>query len=109
MDRVADLTTIIQQQVKDYAVPTYKAKTYYVGDEKQQIYTVIVVPNDNYPISAKAGITVMARIVDDHVVIDQDITDRPLYEALVGAGIPREQIILAYAGEVLPAEKDNIE
>jgi hypothetical protein len=109
MDRVADLTSVIQHQVKDYAVPTYKAKTYYVGDEKQQIYTVIVVPNDNYPFPTKAGITVMARIVDEYVVIDQDITDRPLYEALIAAGIPREQIVLAYAGETLPAKKDETE
>jgi hypothetical protein len=104
MDRIDDLTAIVQHEVKDYAVPAYKARTYFVGDEKHRIYTVIVVPDDNYPVKTKAGVTVMARIVEDKVVIDQDITDRPLYEALMEAGIPREQIILAYAGEQVPGE-----
>jgi XisI protein len=107
MDRIADLTAIVQHEVEDYAVPAYKAQTYFVGDEKRQIYTVIVVPGNSYPIKTKAGITVMARVVEDKVVIDQDITDRPLYEALMEAGIPREQIILAYAGEKLPGEQQE--
>jgi hypothetical protein len=107
MDRVAELTTIVQQEVADYAGPAYKAKTYYVEDLKRQIYTVIIVPDDNYPLNLKAGVTVLARIVGDSVVIDQDITDRPLYEELIRAGIPREQIVLAYAGESLPSESES--
>ena len=109
MDRIADLTAIVQHEVAAYAVPAYKAQTYFVGDEKRQIYSVVVVPGDNYPIKTKAGITVMARVVANKVVIDQDITDRPLYEALMEAGIPREQIILAYAGEKLPGEQEQSE
>jgi vancomycin permeability regulator SanA len=45
---------------------------------------------------------VMARVVGDKVIIDEDTTDRPLWKELVAAGIPREQIILTYAGETLP-------
>lgn len=37
--------------------------------------------------------------IDDHVVIDIDITDRPLSLALQAAGIPREKIVLAYLGK----------
>jgi hypothetical protein len=47
---------------------------------------------------------VMARVVDDTVVIDHDSTDRPLYKELMDAGIPREKIILAYAGEEAPTQ-----
>ena len=107
MDRVTDLTEIVHDQVQNYALPAYKAETYFVEDVKHQIYTVVIVPKNDYPINTKAGISVMARIVDEYVIIDQDITDRPLYEALVSAGIPREQIILGYAGEMLPVEKDK--
>jgi hypothetical protein len=46
---------------------------------------------------------VMAHIEGDVVIIDEDLTDRPLVEALVRAGIPREKIVLAYTGEPLPA------
>jgi hypothetical protein len=42
--------------------------------------------------------------VDDTVIIEHDTTDRPLWKELVRAGIPREQIILAYAGEEAPAQ-----
>ena len=47
-------------------------------------------------------VVVAARIINDKVIIDEDITDRPLWRELVRAGIPREQIILTYAGEKLP-------
>jgi hypothetical protein len=107
MDRVAELTTIVQREVEDYAGPAYKAKTYYIEDPKRLIYTVIIVPDDNYPLNLKAGVTVMARIIGSLVVIDQDITDRPLYEALIEAGIPRQQIVLAYTGELLPSDSDS--
>lgn len=106
MDRVNELEAILRQEVADYSGPAFKAKTYYVEDQKQHIYLVVIVPNDNYPVNVKAGIIVMARIVGDKVVIDEDTTDRPLYEALMRSGIPREQIVLAYAGETLP-EEDN--
>jgi hypothetical protein len=46
---------------------------------------------------------VLAQVVGDKVIILEDRTDKPLYEALmINGGIPREQIILAYAGESLP-------
>lgn len=47
-------------------------------------------------------IMVMAHVEGDTVIIDEDLTDRPLVDALVRAGIPREKIVLAYAGEPLP-------
>jgi hypothetical protein len=43
----------------------------------------------------------MARVVGNKVIIEEDTTDRPLVEALIRCGIPREHIILVYAGETL--------
>ena len=40
-----------------------------------------------------------AHVADGQVVIDHDINDRPLVDALIAAGVPRTQIVLAYAGE----------
>jgi hypothetical protein len=42
------------------------------------------------------------RIIGDKIVIEEDRDSDPLYEALMQAGIPREKIILAYAGESIP-------
>ena len=44
----------------------------------------------------------IVRIIAEKIVIEEDRNSDPLYEALVQAGIPREQIILAYAGESIP-------
>ncbi len=46
---------------------------------------------------------VMARIVNDTVIIDEDTTDRPLVNELANAGIPRDKIVLAYLPEPSPA------
>jgi hypothetical protein len=101
MDRVVELVEVVKREVADYAnVNSWKATKYYNQDDKRQIYSVIVVPDIPRPFPAR--VVVMARIVDDKVIIDEDTTDRPLYEELMRNGIPREQIILAYAGETLP-------
>ena len=108
MDGVTNLTAILEQEVAWYAnVKGWKAKSHYIEDEKHQIFTVIAVPEKDHPMLKRPGITVMARIVGDNVIIDEDKTDRPLYEALIEAGIPREKIIAAYAGEKLPDENQT--
>ncbi len=43
-----------------------------------------------------------ARDVSETVVIEQDITDKPLVDKVVRAGVPRGQIVLTYAGEWPP-------
>jgi hypothetical protein len=73
-------------------------------DSANHIYTVIIVPDYEYPRTEKSAVTVLARIVDDTVIIEEDITDRPLYQELMRAGVPREKIVLAYAGEQLPSQ-----
>jgi hypothetical protein len=100
MDRVADLITIVQREVEDYARPVLMGQSFAVSDTARQNYTVLVVPDQSRKFDS--GIVVLARVVDDKVVIYEDTTDRPLYKELVRAGIPREKIILAYAGEEAP-------
>jgi hypothetical protein len=43
----------------------------------------------------------IVRLEGDTIIIERDINDKALVGALVQAGIPREQIVLAYAGETL--------
>jgi len=101
MDRLAELTSVVQHEVEDYARgETFGGFTYPITDVEKQAYTVLIVPDQ--PKKHHAVVVVAARIVNDKVIIDEDITDRPLWEELVRAGIPREQIILTYAGEKLP-------
>jgi hypothetical protein len=106
MAAIKELTHIVQYEVEDYAKgTTFGGETYPISDTEKQTYTVIIVPDP--PRKYKAGVVVAARIVNNKVVIDEDITDRPLWRELVRAGIPREQIILSYAGEKLPDQPES--
>ena len=103
MDRINDLVAIVRHEVADYNnVFTWKSKGFYLADDEAKIFTVIDVPDVDHPSAHQPLIVVMARIFDDKVIIDEDTTDRPLVEELMRNGIPREQIILAYAGETIP-------
>lgn len=103
-DAAVDLVAVVQREVEDYARGgDWKAITYPVSDTARQHYTVLIIPD--YPRKYHAAIIVAARVVDDFVVIDEDITDRPLWKELMRAGIPREKIILTYAGEQIPTKE----
>jgi hypothetical protein len=111
MDRVFDgqvktLADITREEVEKYVGVSFTAKSYPVLDDKNQIYTAITIDND---LNLRPALPiVMAQVVDNKVIILEDTTiDKPLYEALMQAGIPRDQIVLAYAGETIPTE--NVE
>ena len=100
MDKITTLDDVVQNEVDMYAGHGTGGKLYSVNDHQRQIYSVIVIPDD--PKDRPAWVLVMAHIVDNHIVVDEDRTDKPLVEALmINGGIPREQIVLAYAGETL--------
>ena len=69
-------------------------------DDEHHTYAVNAV---EYPErSPYGGVVVMARLVGNQVIIEADATDKKLVDALLQRGIPREQIVLAYAGEPIP-------
>jgi hypothetical protein len=104
MDNVRlDLASIVQNVVEDYADGEwFKADAYAVCDNVRQIYVAVVVPRQDYPLKLKAGVVVMARVVGDVVIVEHDTTDQPFYQELMRQGIPREKIVLTYAGEQAP-------
>ena len=44
----------------------------------------------------------IVRTIGDIIVIERDNNSKPLVDALLQAGVPRAQIVLAYAGESIP-------
>jgi hypothetical protein len=99
-----ELHLIVEQELADYADgPLIKGVISAVANHEQQTYAVIVAPDDERLF--KPNLVMMARVIDDYVVIDADKSDRPLVDELVRAGIPREQIICLYAGEQFTTEK----
>lgn len=107
MDRLneQELINLTRQEVKWFAGVSDDAKAYFIADEERHTYAVNGVRNAPGP--KRGFIIVQARIVGDQVVVDVDsVWDKNLWTALVNAGIPREQIVLAYAGEeaLVPGE-----
>ncbi len=63
-------------------------------------HTVMTVISDGDMRGQRFSMTsLVARIVDGHSVIEHDLNDKPLVNALLAAAVPRRQILLAYAGE----------
>ncbi|MEM6283523.1 MAG: element excision factor XisI family protein [Chloroflexota bacterium] len=107
MDKVTEtIIDIVQREVAAYAAGTwYKVRPFFIADAEQHIYTIAAIPDTDYPLpEVKPALVLLARVVNSSVIIEHDSTDKPLYEALMQSGIPREQIALAYAGETIPDE-----
>jgi hypothetical protein len=103
MERITELKQIVQREVEGYAGPMLKGKSYMVVNMDENLFAVVDIP-DHFPRKFPVSIAVMARIVGDLVLIDEDTTDRPLVNELTRAGVPRDQIICTYIGESLPQE-----
>jgi hypothetical protein len=103
MKPAEELPEIVQREVADYARGhDWKGRTYSLENLADYAYSIIFIPDADHPTNKKPSIVMLARVIGEMVIIDEDITDRPLYKELLRCGIPRDQIILAYAGEKIP-------
>ena len=92
----------LREEITKYAASGRGANIllFAILDDEQGIYAVNAV---NYPERENvADVVVLARIVGNMVVIEEDMTDKKLVDALQQRGVLRDQIILAYAGEPIP-------
>jgi hypothetical protein len=96
------LTAIVREEVAKYAGNGRGANIilFPILDDEHKTYTVNAV---DYPTRENiAGVVVLARVVGEQVVIEEDTTDKKLIDALLQRGIPRSQIVLAYNNEPIP-------
>ena len=95
------LAEITRREVERYVGHSDESNLYFLADDKQLAYAVVDVPN--IPRTYSTEIVVMAHVIGDYIIIDEDTTDKPLVDALIiSAGLPREKIILAYQDEAIP-------
>jgi hypothetical protein len=99
MDRVVtNLSEVVRKEVSSYATEGYngageRSRLYYTENQQDQVFSVLA-PYD--PAYKRADLVMMARIVNDQVIIDVDKTSKPLYDALKRAGVPERQIVVAW-------------
>jgi hypothetical protein len=99
-----ELKYIVKNEVLGYEAMSDLDTVYAVLDDENQKYAVMIIPAKQQERPAWAF--VLARVVGDIVVIDEDgPIDKPLHQALMkNAGIPREKIVLAYKNEPIPPQ-----
>lgn len=97
MDKLKETVTRV---VSEYASPHSNARLFFTTTPDGNLLTVLGIG----AIQGKRFVTTyqVVEITGNHVVIHQDLSDKIVVDALVQAGIPRQQIILAYAGESIP-------
>src|SRR6266851_2748482 len=100
MDTVDNLIQTVRHEVAEYVRPSPNATAYYLENGEQHVFAVLSVPTSD---PQRTSVVIMARLVNDLILIESDKTNKPLYEALLQAGIPREQIVLLYEGEQVPS------
>jgi hypothetical protein len=95
-----DIETI-RQKIAEYAKPSLTGEPSYLTQSIDgSLFTVVDVSVTDK--KHHASISLAVRVSSNFVIIEHDINNKPLVDALVQAGIPREKIVLAYAGEAIP-------
>jgi hypothetical protein len=96
----ATATQILIKEISAYAVEMLNGHSYLMSSADNRAFAVIAVDDEHNEYSGSAGL--IARIEGDKIIIEHDMYNKPLVDALVQAGVPREQIVLTYIGETVP-------
>lgn len=91
----------VRKAVERYAVKGINSDAYLTVSPDGDLLTVIDFAHDNKGRRFVAT-SLVVRYTDEFVIIQHDDNNKPLVDALVQGGVPRAQIILAYAGETIP-------
>jgi hypothetical protein len=100
MVRLTDskLAKIARQEVGKYAGGSPHARVFPVLDDEHKTYAITGIENE--PGDDTSWLMLQAHVEANKIVIDADfVFDKKLVYALESAGVPREQIVLAYEGE----------
>jgi hypothetical protein len=94
------LEKIVMREMERYAVKGLNGYSVLTASPDGRFLTVVSIANVKGQRLTTASL--IAHLEGNSIIIEHDINNKPLVDALVQAGIPREQIILAYAGESVP-------
>lgn len=97
---MATLNQTLLETLKYYAGPAINGHIYLTISPDETTYTLTGI--GTLQGQRFFNTVILVRIDHEHIIIERDQTDKPVVDALVQAGIPRQQIVLAYAGERLP-------
>jgi hypothetical protein len=96
---VATLKDTLEHVLVGYAGKALNGCSYLTSSADQQVFTIVSIGQVRDQHIVGTGLVV--RLMNDRIIIERDVNDKPLVDALVQAGVPRGQIVLAYAGETV--------
>jgi hypothetical protein len=91
------LTKTVYDVLTGYARKGLNSQSYLTHNDENTIFSVITVTKSN-----TSFVSLLVRLVNSVIIVEQDRNDKAVVDALIQEGIPREKIILAYAGESVP-------
>jgi XisI protein len=94
MDTLKD---VVKREVVAYAGKVLNGVSYFLTNDADNVFAVVDIAKFRGQHIAESGLIV--RLLGDQVIIEQDSNNKPLVDALLQAGVPREKIVLTYAGE----------
>jgi|SRR5690606_7974244 len=97
MDR---LKSILEDTLSGYAGEALNGHLYLTKSNQDALFSIMSIAKVGDETVIETGI--VARIIAETIIIEKDISNKPLVDALVQNGIDRKQIVLAYAGEAIP-------
>jgi hypothetical protein len=92
-----NLKEIVRREVKAYGGKGLNGFGYFLHNDADDVFAIVDIAKFRGQHIAESGLIV--RLINDKVIIEQDTNSKPLVDALLQAGIPREKIVLTYAGE----------
>lgn len=97
MDR---LTAILKETMIGYTGKALNGYSYLTSNEEQRLFTVVSV--GYLPDKRIVETDLIAPVVGEQIIIELDLNNKLSFEGLIQQGIPRSQIVPAYAGEPVP-------
>lgn len=94
-----DLKITLQEILMGYAGEGLNSYAYLMSNADDTAFAVIASASVRGNPVVNTGI--LARVENDMIIIERDMNDKQVVDALVQNGVPRDKIILAYLGETL--------
>lgn len=91
---------VVMRKMEKYAVEGLNGDSVLTASPDGRFLTIVSIATVKGRRFTTASLII--HLEGNRVIIEHDINNKPLVDALVQAGIPRDQIILAYTGEVVP-------
>jgi hypothetical protein len=110
MDRLTPerLEAILVEKLTWFTGTSDDFKLYFAKDDEKHLYIISAIRDAPQKDRERSFVFMQVRVVGDHIVIDEDVLwDKNLWEVLVKADVPREQIVLAYKGEQTPVSSES--